>query len=128
MRILVVDDDSSSRRMLRRLIERKTSFQIVGEAEDGAEALAAVEELRPDVVVMDVEMPRVDGIQATRNIKRMHPNIRVLAFTSAGGEQVVNAMYEAGAAGFVLKPETDELLYELRGPKTSGLKASRKKL
>lgn len=113
MRLVLVDDDAAIRKMLTRLIERKTTFHVVGEASDGAEAIAAVELLRPDVVVMDVEMPVMDGIKATEYIKQNHPGIKVLAFTSADDDRTRAAMYEAGAIGFVSKGHTDELVYAL---------------
>jgi CheY-like chemotaxis protein len=70
MRLVLVDDDSQSRRVLRKLVERSTSFEIVGEASDGAEAVSLVAELQPDAVIMDMHMPVMDGAAATREIKR----------------------------------------------------------
>lgn len=114
MKVLIADDDASVRRMIRRLIEGKTSLRVVGEAASGAEAMAATELLNPDVVIMDVEMPGMDGGDATRYIKENHPNIKILAFTSSDEQDARTSMYAAGASGYVLKTERDELVYELR--------------
>lgn len=114
MRVLVVDDDEAIRKMLRRLLERKTSFEVVGEASSGAEGLALAAALKPDVVIMDVEMRRMDGIAATRQMKEMYPEIQVLAFSSAQDDETRAAMLEAGAVGFLVKGQPqEEIIYAL---------------
>jgi DNA-binding NarL/FixJ family response regulator len=113
MRLVLVDDDSQSRRVLRKLIERSTSFEIVGEASDGAEAVSLVAELQPDVVIMDMHMPVMDGAAATREIKRSAPKVHVLACSAGDSPEAREAMRQAGVSGFVRKEDSDELLYEL---------------
>ncbi|MGH2748616.1 MAG: response regulator [Actinomycetota bacterium] len=114
MKVLIVDDEILNRRLVRRLIEEKTTFKVVGEASNGFEAVAAVRVLRPDVVVMDVEMPELNGIEATRFIRQNYPHVQVLAFTSAADDKSRIAMNEAGAIGYILKGERDQLVYTLR--------------
>ena len=110
MKVLVVDDNEDARFLLRKRLDQKRQFQIVGEASDGAEALARIEELDPDIVIMDVQMPGMDGIEATRLIRERFPRTSVLAYSAFGEEQHVTAMREAGAVGYVLKDAPEEEL------------------
>ena len=110
MKVLVVDDNEDARYLLRKRLDQKRQFQIVGEASDGAEALSRIEELAPDLVIMDVRMPGMDGIEATRLIKERFPQTSVLAYSAFGEEAQVTAMREAGAVGYVLKDAADEEL------------------
>ena len=121
MRVLLVDDDAALRLGLRHLFEVKTSFEIVGEAENGAQAIDMVEKLRPDVVVMDVIMPLMDGVVATQLIKQKHPAIHVLALSASDDRSDVEAMVQAGASGYLLKSQaSDQLIYSLRAIHPSG--------
>ena len=109
-RVLVVDDQDLVRQGLRLILEL-AGIEVVAEAHDGAEAVAAVEEHAPDVVLMDLRMPGMDGIEATRRITGAHP-ARVLALTTFDvDEHVVDAL-RAGAVGFLLKDVTAESLVE----------------
>lgn len=81
--IVVGDDDAQVRRLLRMLIDAKTDSFVVGEARDGAEAIAAVDRLRPDVVILDLEMPVMGGIEAAMRIHQAHPDVHLIAFSSA---------------------------------------------
>ena len=103
MKLLVVDDDAAVREGLRATIEMKTTFEIVGEARDGAEAVRLVAELEPDIVLMDVRMPGMDGIEATRLIKQLNPGIYVLALSGSAEPTAVSAILHAGASGYILK-------------------------
>ncbi len=115
MKVLVVDDDSDARFLLRKRLSQKRQFQIVGEASDGAEALARVEELRPDLVIMDVRMPGVDGVEATRQIRERFPLTSVLAYSAFGDHEQMRAMRDAGAVGYVLKDApAEELILRLQ--------------
>jgi DNA-binding NarL/FixJ family response regulator len=118
LRVLIADDRARTRRALRALLAAHPGFEVVGEAADGEEAIAAVERLRPDVVVLDVRMPRLDGIAATARIKGRWPDIRVVAHSLAV-ERRGDAL-AAGADAFVLKgAPTDELLSALRAVGTA---------
>ncbi len=113
VRILLVDDEHVLRDLLRQTIEHMTGFEVVGEASNGYEALDRVDELEPDVVVMDARMPVMDGVQATRLIAQRYPEVTVLA-TSCDPE-AVQAMLEAGAAGQCPKRDIRKLTSTLEG-------------
>ena len=110
VRVLVVDDHPVFRVGLRALLSSEPDFELVGEAVAGDEALRAVEALDPDVVLMDLNLPRLNGIEATREITRLRPAIAVLVVTMLDDDSVYAAM-RAGARGYVLKgAEPEELL------------------
>jgi signal transduction histidine kinase len=114
MKVLLVDDHSSIRRSLRQLIELKQNFQVVGEGANGVEALERVEELRPDIVLMDMNMPVMNGVEATKTIKSRHPQVKVLALTAFADMSLVSSMVRAGASGYLLKGgSANELLESL---------------
>ncbi|QXG75161.1 response regulator transcription factor [Modestobacter sp. L9-4] len=102
-RVLVVDDDRLVRRGLVSILDSDPGLTVVGEAADGAEALTQVRALSPDVVVMDLRMPRVDGIEATRRLSRLDHPPAVLVLTTFDADEHVYAALRAGAGGFVLK-------------------------
>lgn len=102
-RILIVDDHDVVRSGLKALLRSSSSFAIVGEAADGEEAVRRVNELLPDVVMMDISMPKLDGIGATRLIKQQHPDVRVIILTVYEDEEYVYQILHAGASGYVLK-------------------------
>ncbi len=115
IRVLLVDDHAMVRRGMRDFLELHDDIVIVGEAADGAEAIERAGELRPDIVVMDLMMPVVDGIEATSRIKAALPDTEVIALTSFIEEARVVAAIEAGASGFLLKDaEADELAGAIR--------------
>jgi len=103
IRVLLVDDQELVRTGLRGILRTSFGFDIVGECAHGGEVTAAVVALRPDVVLMDVRMPFVDGVQATRELRRQDSSPPVLALTTFDDEEVLAGMLRAGAAGFVLK-------------------------
>jgi len=103
IRVLLVDDQELIRTGLRGILRASFGFDVVGECADGGEVPAAVAALAPDVVLMDVRMPFVDGVQATRELRRREGSPPVLALTTFDDEQVLAGMLRAGAAGFVLK-------------------------
>jgi signal transduction histidine kinase len=114
MKVLLVDDHSSIRRSLRQLIELKADFQVVGEGANGREAVERVEELRPDIVLMDMNMPVMNGVEATKTIKSRHPQVKVLALTAFADMSLVSSMVRAGASGYLLKGgSANELLESL---------------
>lgn len=113
IKILLVDDRAEIRRSLSRIIGRATDMEVVGQAGDGQEALERIEELRPDVVVMDIEMPVLDGIEATRIVKRRWPEIKVLAFTGLHGPELMDDLKGAGAVAHLEKTRAAELLCPL---------------
>jgi len=103
IRVVVADDHEVVREGTRRMLEREADIDVVGEAADGREAVRLVDELRPDIVVVDVRMPGLNGIEATRAIKAAHPEVRVLVFTAHDDNRYVFPLLDAGANGYVLK-------------------------
>ena len=107
LRVLLVDDHALVRRGFRRMLEDEPTFQVVGEASDGAEAVKRAEELRPDVIVMDCALPQVNGIEATRQILKKLPNTSVLMLSMHSEDTLVRQAMEAGARGYILKNAMD---------------------
>lgn len=103
IRILIADDHALVREGTRRILEAEPDIEVVGEAADGAEAIALAEELAPDVVVIDIGMPVINGVEATRVIKERLPEVGVLVLTVHDDDPYVYAILEAGAAGYLLK-------------------------
>ncbi len=103
IRVLLVDDHAVVREGTAELLNRQPDMEVVGEAGDGATAVEMAARLKPDVVLMDVRMPVLDGIAATRQIKEARPTVAVLALTAHDEDQYVFALLEAGAAGYLLK-------------------------
>lgn len=115
MRIVLVDDHPTVRKSLKKMIEMKGNYLVVGEGTNGQEAVSLVDELRPELVLMDMNMPVMNGAEATRLIKERHPDVDVLALTAFADMSLVSAMVKAGASGYLLKGgSSDELLESLR--------------
>jgi len=103
IRILLADDHAVVRQGTRELLEQQEDLEVVAEACDGKEAVQLALKERPDVLIMDFAMPKLNGIEATRHIKAVAPNIAILVLTAYDSEQYVFAFLEAGAAGYLLK-------------------------
>lgn len=112
IRILLVDDHAIVRAGVRMLLETVPELQIVGEAEDGREAVRLTDELKPDVVVMDIVMPDMDGFEATRQIKKKHPECSILVLSMYDNEQYFFEILSAGASGYVPKKAAPMALAE----------------
>src|SRR3954471_15797961 len=112
VRVLLADDQALFREALATLLGARPEVIVVGEAADGAEALARAAELRPDVVLMDLRMPVLDGIAATRRLRVEQPGVRVLALTTFDDDEEVFAALRAGAVGYLLKDVSSERLVE----------------
>jgi DNA-binding NarL/FixJ family response regulator len=108
MKLLLVDDNDAVRAGLRQAIELKTTFEVVGEAGNGEDAVRLARELDVDIVLMDVRMPVMDGIEATTLIKEENPHIYVLAVSVSSEPAVVSGMMRAGASGYILKGSLPE--------------------
>jgi DNA-binding NarL/FixJ family response regulator len=102
-RMLIVDDHAFMRASIKAILGRDASLEVVGEAEDGLEALECCRKLRPDLVLMDVSMPRIDGIEAIRMIKAEFPQTSVLILTAHADHRLLKEAVRAGAAGYLLK-------------------------
>jgi DNA-binding NarL/FixJ family response regulator len=114
IRLLIVDDQELVRTGLRLFLETQDDLEVVGEAGDGAEAIERARELRPDVVLMDIRMPRIDGVEATARLASLdiEPRPRVLVLTTFDLDEYVFGALRAGAAGFLLKDAPRERLLE----------------
>src|ERR1019366_1839987 len=108
IRIVLADDHSVVRQGFRRILEAQSDMEIVGEASNGREALEQAALLTPDVVVMDVAMPELNGIEATRRMKEATPHSRVLALSMHKDSVYVREILRAGARGYLLKDAVDE--------------------
>jgi len=111
IRVLIVDDHAVLRQALRMLLENQQEVEVVGDAQNGREALDAVEKLHPDVVLMDMVMPGLNGLEATRQIRRRAPKAKVLILTGYMEDEQILAALRAGASGYVVKKsDVQELL------------------
>lgn len=115
VRVLLVDDQELVRSGFRIIVDSEPGLEVVGEARDGAEALEQVATLSPDVVCMDVQMPDLDGLEATRRLTASGSSARVLILTTFGRDDYLFAAIEAGASGFLLKnASAEELVHAIR--------------
>jgi DNA-binding NarL/FixJ family response regulator len=110
IRILIADDHDIVREGVRALIRQQSHWEICGEASTGRKAVAEAEKLKPDIIVMDIGMPELNGLDATRRIKRVLPNTEVLIFTANETEEIVKNVFKAGARAYLLKSEANNHL------------------
>jgi len=103
LRVLIADDHKVIRNGLKRVINAEPDMEVVGEADDGQEAWQKTSELQPDVVIMDISMPKLDGIKATEKLKRECPQVKVLALSAYDNNGYINRLFQAGASGYLLK-------------------------
>ena len=106
LKILVADDHELMRRGVRSLLETQSGWKIVGEASDGHELLQKASESKPDIVVLDIGMPQLNGLEAARRLKKALPDVKVLILSMYDSEQVARAVLDAGARGYVAKSDT----------------------
>ncbi len=115
IRIVIAEDHTILREGLRALLSSHSDFDIVGEAEDGRDAIRRVERLEPDLVLMDLSMPRMGGISAINDIKKRYPKIKIIALTVHKTEEYILAALQAGADGYILKDAThNELIMAIK--------------
>jgi len=110
--ILLADDHTVLREGLRQMLELEKDFQVVGEAQDGRQAVAMVNQLRPDVALMDIAMPRLNGIEATRQILKTVPTTKVLILSAHNDDAYITAATRSGATGFLLKQNSAQVVGE----------------
>jgi DNA-binding NarL/FixJ family response regulator len=112
LRILLADDHETIRHGVRMLIEKEEGWEVCGEASDGRKAVALAEKLVPDVVVLDIGMPELNGLDAARQIKRVLPKTEVLIFTGEESEQLIHEVFAAGVRSYILKSDIGSHLVE----------------
>lgn len=110
-RVLIVDDAAFMRMMIRNILT-KSGYDVVGEAENGAAAVALYQELRPDVVTMDITMPEMDGIEGVRRIRQIDPNANIIMVSAMGQQAMVMEAIQAGAKDFIVKPFQQERILQ----------------
>jgi two-component system, NarL family, response regulator NreC len=114
-RILLADDHALIRQGLKALLEKQQGFQVVGEASDGQEALLSVEKTQPDVAIIDISMPVLNGIEAARELKKSSPKTKVILLTQHDEDQYVTESLRAGVRGYVLKRQAgDDLVHAIQ--------------
>lgn len=112
LRILLCDDESQMLSLLQSVLEPE--YSVVGTAEDGQALIAAAQALRPDLVLTDIEMPRMDGIEAVQELRKTLPDCRVIFHTSRTEPEVMAAAFSAGAAGYLIKGSAQSLVSAIR--------------
>src|SRR5574344_1346770 len=108
IKVLLVEDHTMTRMGLSLLLDKAENIELIAEAEDGLGGVEKARKLNPDVILMDIGLPNIDGIEATKRIKSFNPNLKVLIFTSRDGEDDVFAAFKAGADGYIMKGATPE--------------------
>lgn len=111
IQIMLVDDHALLRSGLKLLLQKKPHFKVVGEAANGIEALRLYEDLRPHLLILDISLPRLDGIQVLREIKLRHEEAKVIVLTMHEDEDYITSIMQAGASGYIPKAAVDEELY-----------------
>jgi len=115
IRVYITDDHHIVRRGIKQLLSTEPGLEVVGEGTNGREAVADIEKLKPDIVLMDLVMPVMDGIEATRQIKTAHPSIQILVLTSFATDDKIFPAIKAGALGYLIKDTgPDELIQAIR--------------
>jgi len=115
VKVLLAEDHVITRQGMRRLLEEESDLMVIGEAGDGEEAVQMATEMHPDIIIMDIAMPKLNGIEATRQIKLLHPICAVLVLSAYANDEYVFGLLEAGAAGYLLKTASgDELIHAIR--------------
>lgn len=122
IRVLLADDHTIVRQGLRALLDSQEDIEVVGEAEDGRQAFEKTKELIPDIVVIDITMPNLNGIEATRQIKKLNPEIKVLVLTVHDNEEYIHQILQAGASGYLLKESAvTDLVSAINAVKKGGI-------
>ena len=111
-RLVIADDHTIVRQGIRSLLEAREDFVVLGEASTGREAIRKVEELQPDIVIMDISMPNLNGLEATRQIKKRFPDCKILVLTMYEDKESIRQMLQCGASGYVVKKSAVSQLFD----------------
>lgn len=107
LRIMIADDHDLMRRGIKGLLVSHPNWEVCGEAQNGREAVAKAEELKPDIVILDISMPDLNGVEAARRIRKASPNCEVLILSAHYSDQLIREIVEAGARGYIVKSDSD---------------------
>jgi len=111
-RVVLAEDNESVRKGIKRLLNKATDITVVGEANDGIEAMRLVEKLRPHLLVLDVEMPRLSGIEVARRLNKSQSNTRILVLSAYDDDEYIQEMLANGASGYLIKDEAPQRILE----------------
>ncbi len=128
IRVLIADDHPAVRGSLHRLLSRQEDIQVVGEAKNGEEALSMADAFRPDVLLLDIEMPVLDGIEVTRELHREKSTVRVLILSGYADDEYIKLVMEQGVFGYLVKDEPPARIAEAIRTVAHGKKVPRRKL
>ncbi len=120
VQIILVDDHNIVRRGLAALLQLERNYQVVAEADNGEDALRQADQVRADVMILDLSMPRLNGLEATRRLKKQHPEMRVLVLSMYDDEEFVTQALQAGACGYILKQSMEDELFQALDVTESG--------
>src|SRR5262252_6284521 len=109
LRTLVVDDHKDLRKLLRSILHDKTECIVVGEASDGLQAIEQTKELKPDLILLDLSLPQLNGMEAARRIRKLSPNSKILFLSQDNSPEVVEGALRLGASGYILKSDATEI-------------------
>ena len=109
LRTLVVDDHQDLRNLLRSVLQEKTDCVVVGEASDGLQAIEQTKELKPDLILLDLSLPKLNGMEAGRRIRKLSPNAKIVFLSQDPSPEIVQGALRMGAAGYLLKSDATEL-------------------
>lgn len=112
IKVILADDHPVARAGIRKFLEKEADIQVVGEASSGEEALKLVKELEPDVLLLDMEMPGIKGVEVAREIKAQHLPVRILALSTYDNKQYILGLLSSGAAGYLVKEEVPEIIID----------------
>ncbi len=120
VQIILVDDHNIVRRGLAALLQLERNYQVVAEADNGEDALRQADQVRADVMILDLSMPRLNGLEATRRLKKQHPEMRILVLSMYDDEEFVTQALQAGACGYILKQSMEDELFQALDVTESG--------
>jgi DNA-binding NarL/FixJ family response regulator len=112
IRVLIADDHAIMRVGIKNILSRSSDISVIGEANNGAEAIQLIDELNPDVLVLDMEMPVMDGVEVARRLQAMNSPVRILVLSAYDDRQYIIEMLKMGAAGYLIKDEAPEVIVE----------------
>ena len=109
LRTLVVDDHEGLRKLLRSMLQEKTECVVIGEASDGLQAIEKAEKLQPDLILLDLSLPKLSGMEAARRIRKLSPNSKIVILSQDPSPEIVQGALQLGAGGYLLKSDATEL-------------------